>query len=163
MVFRRPSRGSPHFVFVTGGLHHRLISTTPPASAINAVPRSDTRGVRLIFHTKEIYGRLGDPSLLGEKIFELFCDNFEREVLGGDGLHVCRPFLDNKRWSQQVSAIFLISAMERAKPQLAGSETIDRAIPPKQGTRQSKRDRPRLAPEQMVSVGGRSYAGDLPR
>ena len=32
--FRRPCRGSPLFVFVTGGLHHRLISATPPASSV---------------------------------------------------------------------------------------------------------------------------------
>src|SRR5437763_12221242 len=37
--FRRPCRGSPHFVVGTGGLHHRLISATPPAFVIDAVPK----------------------------------------------------------------------------------------------------------------------------
>jgi hypothetical protein len=34
LPFRRPCRGSSHIVCVTGGLHHRLISATPPASVI---------------------------------------------------------------------------------------------------------------------------------
>jgi hypothetical protein len=34
-----PLGGSAHLVFVTGGLHHRLISATPPASVIDAVPQ----------------------------------------------------------------------------------------------------------------------------
>src|SRR5437763_4206870 len=37
--FRRPCRGSPHFVAGAGGLHHRLISATPPAFVIDAVPK----------------------------------------------------------------------------------------------------------------------------
>jgi hypothetical protein len=34
-----PLRGSAHLVVVTGGLHRRLISATPPASVIEAVRR----------------------------------------------------------------------------------------------------------------------------
>jgi hypothetical protein len=33
-----PFQGSPHFVFVTGGLRHRLISATPPASIVPPIP-----------------------------------------------------------------------------------------------------------------------------
>src|SRR5439155_5771651 len=40
--FRRPCRGSPHFVVGTGGLHHRLISATPPASASQYRSQSET-------------------------------------------------------------------------------------------------------------------------
>src|SRR5439155_1292321 len=41
--FRRPCRGSPHFVVGTGGLHHRLISATPPASFILCRPHALVR------------------------------------------------------------------------------------------------------------------------
>ena len=36
--FRRPSRGSPHFVRVTGGLHHRLISNVPSGQLLSSNP-----------------------------------------------------------------------------------------------------------------------------
>src|SRR5205823_2089389 len=49
--FRRPFRGSGHLACTTGGLHHRLISTTPPASScrttawqVTLITRMEGRG-----------------------------------------------------------------------------------------------------------------------
>src|SRR5437764_6477235 len=39
MTIPPPLPGSPHFVVGTGGLHHRLISATPPAFVIDAIPK----------------------------------------------------------------------------------------------------------------------------
>jgi len=54
--FRRPCRGSPHFVVGTGGLHHRLISATPPAFVIDAVPKLRKLGtfVTVLAYTKRL-------------------------------------------------------------------------------------------------------------
>src|SRR5207248_3442253 len=42
------------FVIGTGGLHHRLISVTPPASAIDAVPKLQSKS-RHICHRTYLY------------------------------------------------------------------------------------------------------------
>ena len=108
--FRRPCRGSPHFVVGTGGLQ------SPRRPNVR-----DASGVRYRCRPKQ--------SLPLEKVFELLCDDFKRQLLRGDGLHLGNRFLIMRPVSQQTErglSDLVDGAGETAA--FRKSETIDRAI-----------------------------------